>query len=626
MTRAYAALSSFARTVGSLVRPFLAAPLLCALLLVPAQAMDQPPSPFKEPAQPSHLATLGIGVSMDRGGGPLGLVSLLVAGEHPDLSAWVLEGLMGTAVERSRIGTATLLAGSTVPACPLASFGFLTAGEHLSCWRFLDTDQVSSIPASALDVVRDGTKAAATDKESRVYWNTIYRAGQTDQAAFRAAARTGWKLRPFEKDPASLRGELFYLEGKLRLIAKVPVPKSGREELVSELFSGVIVDSSNNVFAVNFTELPNGVRADAGDEIPVSFAGYFFKMVPRPNGTPVPLLIGRTVRPLGSIEGRLPAATTSMILACQASPGEATAALSALALLRTTEYFDYWKLFTPMENPTLRLDLLQRVRDKGFFPSITDDDEAELMAYYDFLAVASRTPVETYAQKARADVTYAQLIRHPAEFRGEIIRLEGTLKGLSKVDAPKMLQLAGIPVLYEAWIFDEAIGIRPYIVVLTEVPEGLEPAKKMTIRVSCEAFYFKKGDYGLLDPNEKQRRVAPLFIGRTLRVIPRKVDPESGLGDALLIAGMSFLLLAGFTIFFFTIWYRRNDRRVLERLRIARTSEFVPPPQDAVPMAAPVTQHPTPGESPPSIGSHGVVPRRPQHEASGWPPEEPMRN
>ncbi len=595
--RASAAPSSFARTVGLLVRPFLAALLVCALLVLPADAFqqphrdlasDQPLSPFREPIQASHLATLGIGLPVNSS--PFGLLSILVVGEHPDLSAWVLQGLMTTPIERARLGTISLLGAPALPVSPLATLAVLTAGEQLSCWRFLDTDQVSPIPSAALDVVRDGTKAAATDKESKVYWNTIYRAGQTDESAFRAAARTGWKLRLLEKDPASLRGEVFYLEGKLQAVSRVRVPKVGQDEFVSDLFGGVVIDAGNNVFAVNFTELPPGVRQEKLAEGPVSFAGYFYKMVPRANGSPVPLLIGRTVRPLASIEERLPAATAALLLSCQAGPGEGTAALTALALLGTTEYFDYWKLFSSAEIPTLRRDLLLQIRDKGFFPSITDDDEAELMAYYDFLAVASRTPLESFARGARTDVSYAQLIKHPAEFRGEVIRLEGTLKGLREHTAPKMVQLAGIPTLYEAWIFDETIGVRPVCVVLTELPEGLKPAKKMTEQVTVDAYFFKKGDYEAPDTKEGQRRVAPLLVGRTLRVAPRKAAPDGGLGDVLLVGGMSFLLLTGFAVFVFTLWYRRNDRRVLERLKAARTTEFVPPPQDAVPMAAPVVQ------------------------------------
>ena len=320
----------------------------------------------------------------------------------------------------------------------------------------------------------------------------------------------------------------------------------------------------------------------------MSFAGYFYKLVPRATGNPVPLLIGRTVQPLRSIEERLPAATAALFLSCQAGPGEATAVLTELALLKTTEYFDYWKLFAPAEVPTLRPDLLQRVRDKGFFPSITDEDESDLMAYYDFLAVASRTPLETFTKEMRADVTYGQLINQPKDYRGAIIRLEGTLKRLLEHDAPKMVQLAGIPKLYEAWIFDDANGIRPYCVVLTELPEGLKPAKKMTQQVAVDAYFFKKGDYESPDLKEGKRRVAPLFVGRTLHVLPRMAAPDGGLGDTLLVGGISFLLLTGFSVFVFTLWYRRNDRRTLERLKAARATEFVPPPQDAVPMAAPI--------------------------------------
>jgi hypothetical protein len=190
-----------------------------------------------------------------------------------------------------------------------------------------------------------------------------------------------------------------------------------------------------------------------------------------------------------------------------------------------------------------------------------------------------------------------------------------------------MVQLAGIPKLYEAWIFDEANGPdSPYCVVLTELPLGLKPAKKMTVHVSFDAFFFKKGDYRTLDLAPGKRRVVPLFVGRSLRVLPPLINHDAGFGDGLLIGGMTFLLATVASLFAFALWYRRNDQRVQQRIRAARIGEYVPPPQDAVPMAQPI--RPAEAAPPSSNGNHSVSPeaapaRTPE---TSWPAENPFRN
>ena len=594
--RPIAAPSVFARNVGRLVRPLLAALLLCALPLCAAafrqpergQAVAEPDPSLQDPLDPSNLTILGWGTSLDRVGGPLSLVNILILGEQR--SAWIVQGTRTLSTDDITLGAATLVSGPVMSAGPVASFAFLLAGAEANYWSFLDTDQVGSIAVADLAHVEDLKPVAATPEERSVYWNTVFLAGQTSTAALRSVAQTNWNVSALTKDPASFRGEVFYLEGKLRDIQRFEVPKKFQQKMVAEVFLGEF-EAAGKVFSIHFAELPPGVELKKGAEFRASFAGYFFKLVPDKKGNRLPLLIGRTFQQVRPNAGRKPVATAALYLSLQAGLGTATAPLTELALLHAAEHFDYWQLFPAPEVVALQPDLLRQIRDKGFFPGIQDDDidGGELDAYYDFLKVASRTPVETFARDAQTDVTYAQLIQRPAEFRGQVLRLEGTLKSLRKHKAPKMVQLAGIPFLYEAWIFDGDNGIRPYCVVLTELPAGLEPAAKMTVRVSFDAFFFKKGDYEATDLKDTQRRIAPLFVGRTLKVFPRD-KPDTSKGDALLIAGTSFLLVTLVAIFGSALWYRRNDRRMQLRLKAARSSEFVAPqPDSVVPIAAPVT-------------------------------------
>ncbi len=488
--RAYATPSWFAKKVGGFDRPVLAALVFSPLPLLPANRNHlaaEPPAPSQHCPGEVRFAVLGIGTSLDTSGGPLGLVSVLGAG-------------LTTPIDRARLGTVNLLGGSGGPVGPLAAFAYLSAGEQGECWHLMNTDQVSPIPDSLRQLVKDGTPVASTEPEVQAYWNTVARAGHTSVDAFRAAAITNWKQCSIEKDRKTVRGEVFYLEGTLKNVTRRAVPPSGQMELVPDLYTAEMYDNAEppNVSVIHFTDLPPGVRFEKGTALRVSFAGYFFKLFPAgPKEKLVPLFIGRMVQPLFSTDDGLPPATAALLMACQAGPSEATAALTALALLRTNEHFDYWKLYVPRQLPALRHDLLLQVHDRRFFPTIGGDDIefGEVLAYYDFLVVAQRTPLEHFTKETQTSITYAQLFKNPANYRGEVIHIEGTLKRLSAYLAPRDLQRVGISTLYEAWIFDEMNGNNPYCVALTELPPGLHPASKMTVQVKCDAFFFKRGDY-----------------------------------------------------------------------------------------------------------------------------------
>ncbi len=217
-----------------------------------------------------------------------------------------------------------------------------------------------------------------------------------------------------------------------------------------------------------------------------------------------------------------------------------------------------------------------------------DEDAQELYAYYDFLIVASRKSPASFAEKTRTDVVYSQLIRQPAQYRGQVIHVQGRLARLLRHEAPVMLKLGGVSDLYEAWIYDEISRTHPYCVVFTELPPGLQTGDKLSKMVSCDAFFFKKGDYA--DPQrDGQRLIAPLLVAHTLKVQGAAADDLVGArGGEMAVVFLGFLVLVAIAAVMITWWFRRNDRLMQARLRQARTGEFVPPPSDPVPMAQPV--------------------------------------
>ena len=440
ISRPIAAPSVFAGKVGWLVRPLLAALLLCALPLCttafqqPGLAPAEPESSTHKSLDPISLATLGWGMSLDRTGGPLDLASMLIVGEKRN--AWIVQSSRTISTDDLGRGMTTLFSGPIMPAGPLASFAFLIGGGNA-------ITGASSIPIRSVPFQWRPLTASMISlrllprrwKEASTWTPSSTPAKPRSPLSAVSPRQTGtWprsrriRLRSAAKCSTS--------RASSETSSGFQVPKMLQRNLVSEVFFGEI-EAAGKVVSVHFVELPPGVDLNKGTEFQASFAGYLFKLVARNKRNSVPVLIGRTFQPLPPNSGRRPLAAAALMLSLQTGSGVGTAPLTELALLQATQHLKYWQLFPEPEMAELRPDLLLQIRDKGFFPGIQDDDGegAELDAYYDFLKVASVTPVESFAKDALTDVTYAQLIRQPAAFRGKVLRLEGTLKSLRKHEA-----------------------------------------------------------------------------------------------------------------------------------------------------------------------------------------------
>src|SRR5262249_3223684 len=151
--------------IGRMSRSFVAALLVCALPAQPVSAFSPPASDHAhhEPTSLTHevrFVALFMGASVDPSGGPFGMLNVLAAGST-------------TAVERARLGAATLFGGVRQQAGPLAAFAFLSAGEQFDCWQLRDTDLVRPLTESSLAAVKDRTGVASTVPERQVYLDTI---------------------------------------------------------------------------------------------------------------------------------------------------------------------------------------------------------------------------------------------------------------------------------------------------------------------------------------------------------------------------------------------------------------------------------------------------------------------
>jgi hypothetical protein len=180
---------------------------------------------------------------------------------------------------------------------------------------------------------------------------------------------------------------------------------------------------------------------------------------------------------------------------------------------------------TEKERPAkLDRELLDGIEDKQKVLG-HDENRNEAFAYRYTLLYASGVTVEALRKAARKDIAFNELFEQPSKYRGEVVHLEGRLKLLTPLDSDALLRDQGIKKVYEGWIFPEGTT-RPMCVVFSELPANVETSAKNDYRVDyaveCDAYFFKIDKYPTEDNGKKKDRLAPLFLGRTVRVQEKK--------------------------------------------------------------------------------------------------------
>jgi hypothetical protein len=568
----------------------LAALFVCALplLLAAPQPLAKPADPPSfDRIEPAPLAVLGIGAAGHGSTSSWAMLTVLAAGESTLDPVWKIQGPLDTPELRAQGGAATLWLAGTAPFAPLGELALLRAGEPTDCWALADSDTIQRLPAAALEKLRQAQVLDVGPKgeELEAYRGAIVAAHDTAAPAFRGGARTDWAYSDVTSKPNHYRGEVLYVEGRLSSVESIELPRNARERGVPQLYRAVLTDNRSNRYFVRFTELPPGVQLTDVPDLTVSFAGYFLKLVPgRVADAPMmqtphlPLLVGRSFWVVRSPVEGLPLAAAGLLQTCMSGPAETVAPFTALALLQTGERLNHWKLGDGDAQPRLRRDLFQFIQDDRWIPQSDDDFDAtrELIAYYDFLLTAHRTSAETFRDLGRQDVTYSQLAREPAAYRGEVIHVEGTLRRLIHHRATKIAQLGGVEDFYEGWISNDTNGSQPYCVVFTDLPRGLKAGDKLSVPVSFDGYFYKKVKYK--SPESDSAR-ALLLVGRRLNTATAD-EQTSTWADGVFSGFLTFvavMIVAGIALAF---WYVRNDRRARRRLQLARTPDFAMPEPD----------------------------------------------
>jgi hypothetical protein len=251
-----------------------------------------------------------------------------------------------------------------------------------------------------------------------------------------------------------------------------------------------------------------------------------------------------------------------------------------------------WKLEEGNRAPELRTGPLRRVKDSTGVR--VGDDAGEMEAYCEALYKASLASSGAFANSARRDLTLAHLLNEPARYRGEVFHFDGDVRLIRRFDPPGMLEAKGIRDLYECWLFNtQRYGTHPVCLVCSELPKGVEPGEHLLLGAEFDAYFFKKYRYESADSKPGQQRLAPLFLGRGFTLTRPVVAPQpeedgfAGGSKSMLVFFLGAVVAVLVLAFAGHWWYRRADRRVQERVRMARLQEFRDPDEQGTPGPTP---------------------------------------
>jgi hypothetical protein len=279
--------------------------------------------------------------------------------------------------------------------------------------------------------------------------------------------------------------------------------------------------------------------------------------------------------PVAGPDGRISLAATTLFGLASGGGGRP---LACLAVLRAGDEKELWSIVDTSKVRPFPDAWRSWVTDER--PIL--DDPPEVEAYAQTLALAHWTDTAALDKAARRDLTYVQLFRDSAKYRGEIVRIAGRMKRIRRYDdPPERARLAGVAHIYEGWLFNDDFGTNPVCCVFTDLPEGMRASEKMEERVEFAGYFFKRYRYKAADtPGANQWRDAPLLIGRVVAVLPH--PPETSSDDWSRPLLPIFLSLVGGTIAFvvlLTVWLNRSDRHVRRRLTAVAPQTFEPPPE-----------------------------------------------
>ncbi|HEY1067055.1 MAG TPA: hypothetical protein VGE52_13120 [Pirellulales bacterium] len=136
-------------------------------------------------------------------------------------------------------------------------------------------------------------------------------------------------------------------------------------------------------------------------------------------------------------------------------------------------------------------------------------------AYFNLVNVAAQASLPDLKShaKSESEITYLNLWTHPADHRGELVTLTGHLRGAIAFDVTeeRSINEPEKRTLYQCDLFTTAAHPLPYVLIVTDLPNGMPKGRNIVEDVTFAGFFLKQWRYtsaGLV------QRSAPLLIGR----------------------------------------------------------------------------------------------------------------
>lgn len=177
-------------------------------------------------------------------------------------------------------------------------------------------------------------------------------------------------------------------------------------------------------------------------------------------------------------------------------------------------------------------ELLDSVRDDTVFRGAEHD------AFFHLLEILHNTDQKTLDAASRGPTAFVQLYQQPDEYRGKLVSVRGTVRGVFEIPASR--NDYGIRRYYQTWIQPYDNPELPLVLYVLELPPKFPVAERMHEEVEITGFFFKRWAYRAQDAI----RSAPLLLAKTVRW-KQPLVAETQPVDVKLIVGIVALALIG---------------------------------------------------------------------------------
>jgi hypothetical protein len=158
------------------------------------------------------------------------------------------------------------------------------------------------------------------------------------------------------------------------------------------------------------------------------------------------------------------------------------------------------------------------------------------------VTIAAEARPDLLEQGARRDLTYVDLWNEPDKYRGQLIYLQGYLRGLVPIEPTddEYFNPLQLKTLYQGHLITAESHPNSYVIVVPGVPAGIPMGKNIAENVTFAGHFFKLWQYSAADNTE---RAAPLVIGRMLTWTPAPPNNRYAHLSAYLAAGFVLIII-----------------------------------------------------------------------------------